>query len=330
MSTITTTASDGNRILWGFMFENTLFTEFERRNHPVIEAAYRQRKKKHSSHHVTIVDSNLPKPGKAKVYFGVAQNHLRMPGTRYYVTRQLIKSTSSPFTLPMLVPSPSSTFSSSSFSSLDTSFMCHQTSKQKKVKMSQKHQQSSKQQQQTAEQIRQMQQFNSNTLASVLSSFSPLLEVNYDFPSTVEYNVDDNILYHKSTKINNPCMYRSSSKISSPPMINNLPTNSPPSVNSSLPLNNYLNNNMPLNSNVPSNSNIPLTNNLRINITPTNINPMNMFIPDLDALNILEDPNWMNDILCLAPHTNQVSWSSSAPTFDCSIDNMYFYNLMMN
>ncbi|KAI8095874.1 hypothetical protein BDF21DRAFT_406907, partial [Thamnidium elegans] len=85
-TTSSSSSSDGSKIVWGFMFENTLFTEFERRNHPIIEAAYRQRKKKHSSHHITIVDSNLPKPGKAKVYFGVAQNHLRMPGTRYAYT----------------------------------------------------------------------------------------------------------------------------------------------------------------------------------------------------------------------------------------------------
>lgn len=209
MSSTTTTTSDGTRIVWGFMFENTLFTEFEHRNHPIIEAAYRQRKKKHSSHHITIVDSNLPKPGKAKVYFGVAQNHLRMPGTRYYVTRQLINlSSSSPFSLPMLIPSPTSTFSSSSFSSLDTSFMYHQTSKQKlPLQLSpQEYQQSSKQQQ-PFDQIKQMQQFNSNTLAAVLSDFTPLLELNYDFPSTNEYTLNDNLLYYDSNMISNPPLF---------------------------------------------------------------------------------------------------------------------------
>lgn len=148
---INLTTPDGNQIIWGFMFENTLFTPFERRNHPIIEAAYRQRKKKHCSHHINIVDSNLPKPGKAKVYFGVAQNHLRMPGTRYYVTRQIVKATPSPtpqssssLKTPMLMPSPTSTFSSSSFSSLDAAALnqqqqqlstpVHQQQKQKQYK----------------------------------------------------------------------------------------------------------------------------------------------------------------------------------------------------
>lgn len=182
------------------MFENTLFTEFERRNHPIIEAAYRQRKKKHSSHHITIVDSNLPKPGKAKVYFGVAQNHLRMPGTRYYVNRQIVRPTPSspPFSVPMLMPSPTSTTSSSSssFSSVDTSF----SSRQQQQHMSpQQHQISSYQQlsyvpsnyyqqqpsfcqQQQQQQQQQEQSFNSSTLAQVFSEDFSLL------------NIDQNIL----------------------------------------------------------------------------------------------------------------------------------------
>ncbi|KAI9483171.1 MAG: hypothetical protein EXX96DRAFT_557138 [Benjaminiella poitrasii] len=75
------------KAVWGFMLENTLFTPFEEHNHAIIEQAYRDRKKKPSSHSIDIIDGNLPKPYKAKVYFGVAQNHLRMPGTRYYVLR---------------------------------------------------------------------------------------------------------------------------------------------------------------------------------------------------------------------------------------------------
>lgn len=102
------TSQEGT-VVWGFMLENTLFTKFEDHNHALIESAYRQRKSKKASHYIHIVDMNLPKPYKAKVYFGVAQNHLRMPGTRYYVTRKVIKSTTSsqtstPISIPATVP----------------------------------------------------------------------------------------------------------------------------------------------------------------------------------------------------------------------------------
>ncbi|SAM06581.1 hypothetical protein [Absidia glauca] len=70
---------------WGFMLENTLFMEFDIANHSIIENAYQQKKLKHASHHIVIHDSHLP--SEAKIYFGVAQIHLRMPGTRYYVKR---------------------------------------------------------------------------------------------------------------------------------------------------------------------------------------------------------------------------------------------------
>lgn len=305
-STTATTVSDASsKIIWGFMFENSHFTEFERRNHSIIEAAYHQRKKKHSSHHITIVDANLPKPGKAKVYFGVAQNHLRMPGTRYYVKRY--KTVSSSPSQPMLVPSPSSTFSS--FSSTDTaSFTQHS---------------------------RHMQQFNSNTLASVLSDFSPLLEVNYEYPNTIEYNFADNMMYYKNAMIKNTPL------IPYIPMEDTLSMNSsnaPCNTNASLNNNVYMNNNTSSNStsatmshpSVASNatiSPIPIATNsclshpsIASNHLPMN-NNMNMFIPDLNTFNMLEDPNWINNILSLAP---PVSWSSSA------LDTTYFHNLMTN
>lgn len=130
--TLTTSVLDkyGCRIIWGFLLENTLFTAFEEHNHAIIEKAYRQRKKKQASHYIVIVDANLPKPCKAKVYFGVVQNHLRMPGTRYYVTRHVVqsntvstpnitstKSSSLAPPPPALMPSPMSTTSSSTLSS---------------------------------------------------------------------------------------------------------------------------------------------------------------------------------------------------------------------
>ncbi|KAI8098157.1 uncharacterized protein B0P05DRAFT_520733, partial [Gilbertella persicaria] len=108
-----TTDDFTTKIIWGFMLENTLFTEFEEHNHAIIESAYRQRKRKQASHYIHIVDANLPKPSKAKVYFGVVQNHLRMPGTRYYVTRRVIKTIAK----PMYIPSPVSTSSTSTTSS---------------------------------------------------------------------------------------------------------------------------------------------------------------------------------------------------------------------
>ncbi|KAI7882524.1 hypothetical protein K492DRAFT_193478 [Lichtheimia hyalospora FSU 10163] len=80
-----------SRVIWGFMLENTYFTEFDLPNHHIIEEAYQQRKTRQTSHYINIQDSHLPVP--ARVYFGVAQVHLRMPGTRYYVKRRIIQST---------------------------------------------------------------------------------------------------------------------------------------------------------------------------------------------------------------------------------------------
>ncbi|KAI9249537.1 hypothetical protein BY458DRAFT_525509 [Sporodiniella umbellata] len=78
----------GKQIVWGFLLENTFFTEFDEANHALIEKAYNEREKKPTSHYITLYDSHLHQP--ARIYFGVAQVHLRMPGTRYYVQRQLI------------------------------------------------------------------------------------------------------------------------------------------------------------------------------------------------------------------------------------------------
>ncbi|GAN11813.1 hypothetical protein MAM1_1016d11419 [Mucor ambiguus] len=117
------------KVVWGFMLENTLFTEFHEENHAKIEAAYSQRKQRSTSNYIELEDSNLPKPHKARVYFGVARMHLRMPGTRYYVERHVIpppllspcsatsltgseRSYSSPLPMtPALKPSPTSTAS---------------------------------------------------------------------------------------------------------------------------------------------------------------------------------------------------------------------------
>ncbi|CAO3587641.1 unnamed protein product [Absidia cylindrospora] len=82
-----------NQFTWGFMLENTLFVEFDQANHIIIENSYQQKKMKQSSHHIVIRDSHLP--CDAKVYFGVAQIHLRMPGTRYYVKRKSLPVTNS-------------------------------------------------------------------------------------------------------------------------------------------------------------------------------------------------------------------------------------------
>lgn len=76
------------RVIWGFMLENTYFTEFDLPNHRIIEEAYQQRKTRQTSHYINIRDSHLPV--QARVYFGVAQVHLRMPGTRYYVKRRIV------------------------------------------------------------------------------------------------------------------------------------------------------------------------------------------------------------------------------------------------
>lgn len=119
------------------MLENTLFTEFQEENHAKIEAAYSQRKQRSTSYYIEVEDKNLPKPHKARVYFGVARMHLRMPGTRYYVERHVITppllspcsatsltgsdgSCSSPLPMtPAFMPSPMSSASTA------TSFTTH-------------------------------------------------------------------------------------------------------------------------------------------------------------------------------------------------------------
>ncbi|KAI8883316.1 hypothetical protein K501DRAFT_314497 [Backusella circina FSU 941] len=82
------------RFVWGFMLENTYFTEFDEVNHRIIEDAYNQRKKKPASYYITITDTHLS--SIARIYFGVAQVHLRMPGTRYYVKRKSVRQSPSP------------------------------------------------------------------------------------------------------------------------------------------------------------------------------------------------------------------------------------------
>ncbi|KAI8366032.1 uncharacterized protein BYT42DRAFT_608644 [Radiomyces spectabilis] len=77
------------KVIWGFMLENTYFMEFDVCNHRIIEQAYHQRRMRQTSHYITIRDSHLPAP--ARIYFGVAQVHLRMPGTRYYVKRRVVQ-----------------------------------------------------------------------------------------------------------------------------------------------------------------------------------------------------------------------------------------------
>ncbi|RUS15945.1 hypothetical protein BC937DRAFT_91775 [Endogone sp. FLAS-F59071] len=83
------TPSPMYNIQWGFLLENTLFTEFDLPNQWALEASYRQPNRGQTKW-VEITDSHLS--GKAKVYFGVASNHLRMPGTRYSVERRSVSS----------------------------------------------------------------------------------------------------------------------------------------------------------------------------------------------------------------------------------------------
>lgn len=112
-----------SRVIWGFMLENTYFTEFDMHNHRIIEDAYHLRKMRPTSHYIAIRDSHLPAP--ARVYFGVAQVHLRMPGTRYYVKRRVVYARSAA-TAPTVAPThqlalrapPSSTLASGIFPSL--------------------------------------------------------------------------------------------------------------------------------------------------------------------------------------------------------------------
>lgn len=104
------------RVIWGFMLENTYFTEFDLPNHRIIEEAYQQRKTRQTSHYINIRDSHLPV--QARVYFGVAQVHLRMPGTRYYVKRRIVPP--SPPKHYQKQPQPNWSSSSSSSSSSST------------------------------------------------------------------------------------------------------------------------------------------------------------------------------------------------------------------
>ncbi|KAG2171732.1 hypothetical protein INT43_008112 [Umbelopsis isabellina] len=69
---------------WGFLFENSVFTPFDNHNNEYIEHEW-QTKGAHHGHKIKIIDSHLNSP--ALLYFSVAQIHLRMPGTRYYVIR---------------------------------------------------------------------------------------------------------------------------------------------------------------------------------------------------------------------------------------------------
>lgn len=109
------------RVIWGFMLENTYFTEFDLPNHRIIEEAYQQRKTRQTSHYINIRDSHLPV--QARVYFGVAQVHLRMPGTRYYVKRRIVPP--SPPKHYQNQPQPNWSSSSSSSSS-STPMVTHQ------------------------------------------------------------------------------------------------------------------------------------------------------------------------------------------------------------
>lgn len=81
--------SAGIDIQWGFLLENTLFTAFDLSNQWALELAYRQPNRAQTKW-IEITDSHLD--SKAKVYFGVESNHLRMPGTRYNVVRRNVSS----------------------------------------------------------------------------------------------------------------------------------------------------------------------------------------------------------------------------------------------
>ncbi|KAL9557369.1 hypothetical protein MBANPS3_001393 [Mucor bainieri] len=138
-TTVSSRTLNKRKVVWGFMLENTLFTEFQEENHIKIEAAYSQRKQRSTSYYIEVEDSNLPKPHKARVYFGVARMHLRMPGTRYYVERHVIApsllspcsatsltgsdiSCSSPLPLtPAYMPSPMSTASTTTSATTNSS-----------------------------------------------------------------------------------------------------------------------------------------------------------------------------------------------------------------
>ena len=76
-----------HRVEWGFLLENTYFQRFEEHNQKIIEQAYHELCHLVGNHYIDITDAVLA--NSARVYFGVEQIHLRMPGTRYYVQRRL-------------------------------------------------------------------------------------------------------------------------------------------------------------------------------------------------------------------------------------------------
>jgi len=89
-SLVTPNSMFGSTIIdyqWGFLLENTLFTAFDLHNQWLLESFYRQLNCNQTKW-IEITDSHLS--DKARVYFGVASKHLRMPGTRYNVIRQRI------------------------------------------------------------------------------------------------------------------------------------------------------------------------------------------------------------------------------------------------
>ncbi|KAI9361414.1 hypothetical protein BD770DRAFT_408564 [Pilaira anomala] len=320
MSTSLLTASDGSIIIWGFMFENTLFTEFERRNHAIIENAYRQRKKKHSSHHINIADANLPDPGKAKLYFGVAQNHLRMPGTRYYVIRHVLKQSPSspPFSSPISMSSPSSASTSSTFSSLDTSFAGRSRSQFRSVSPQLQHasnQQRKRQQGQTSSGHQQKKQklvFANQYQPSVVSNQSQQQQV-----TSNHYQQDQSVPnYYQQNQEIVPIDYQQEQAISSnyqqlvssnyqPFVSNNYQQDQ--QFNSET-LAQVLSNDMSL-INVDQNACVDSM----MNFGQPPMVYYDGFFPDFSALNITENPTWLNDDLLF-------SWSSPPPVeaFDCN------------
>ncbi|KAG2216662.1 hypothetical protein INT45_007946 [Circinella minor] len=76
-----------HQVEWGFLLENTYFQRFEEHNQKMIEQAYHELCHRVGNHYIDITDAVLA--NSARVYFGVEQIHLRMPGTRYYVQRRL-------------------------------------------------------------------------------------------------------------------------------------------------------------------------------------------------------------------------------------------------
>lgn len=333
MSTSVLKASDGSIIVWGFMFENTLFTQFEARNHAIIENAYRQRKKKHSSHHINIADANLPNPGKAKLYFGVAQNHLRMPGTRYYVTRQVLKPSpsSSPFPSSISMSSPGSTSTSSTFSSLNTSFAGRSRSQFRSVSPQLQHssnQQRKRQQGQTSSGHQQKKQklvFANQYQPSVVSNQfqqqqQQVISSQFQQQQQVisnHYQQDQSVPNHyQQNQEVVPIDYQQEQAISSNYQ-QLAPSNYQPFVSNnyqqdqqfnSETLAQVLSNDMSL---INMNQNACVDSMMNFDQPPMVY--YDNFFPDFSALNITENPTWLDDDLLF-------SWSSPPPVeaFDCN------------